>query len=248
MYIDEINDVFNNSFNNSFTNSWADLVNNEMSNNIIDKQMTVIENGENKKETHLNVGEIMSLDISQLTEIQLMEYQNYITSQLRKYFKQCSDKGEEIDYDLHLSKVFWIGEVSKYFSNKYNLKLTAHRVKMISELNSIPRSSYKFCEYGNECTYNYNNGKEKCNSQHFVHNLIYADIMSLYQYLLIGQMIKKKLNMVDIIKSINTISYVINHMYEELYLLSLYNPNKTMQIKTKIINKNNKNNKKNNYN
>jgi hypothetical protein len=254
-YIDErsdsdINNIFSNS--NSIINSWADLVNNEMGNSIVEKQMSsIIENEEDededeqKRDIHLNVGEIMALDITQLTETQIMQYQNYITSQLRKYFKQCLDKDENIDYELHLPRIHWIGEVSKYFSNKYNLKCTFHRVKMTVDSKSIPRSSYKFCEYGSECTYNYNsNTKEKCHSQHFVHNLIYADIISLYQYLLIGQTTNKKLDMIDVLKSMNTISFVINHMYEEMSLLSLYNPNKTMQLNKNIKKVQNKNNKK----
>ena len=252
LYIDEvseINNIFNNSINSSILNSWADLVNNEMGNSIIEKQMSSIIENENdndkeKKEIHLSVGEILAIDITKITETQLMEYQNYLTSQLRKYFKQCLDKNEEIDYELHLPRIHWIGEVSKYFSNKYNLKFSFHRVKMNVDSKSIPRSSYKFCEYGNECVFNYDpDSKDKCHSQHFVHNILYADIISLYQYLLIGKTSQVHLDINEILKSINTISFVINHMYEEIYLLSLYNPNKTMQIKKntkKTIHKNNK--------
>jgi hypothetical protein len=252
IYIDEMTDIFNNSINNSrnssILNSWADLVNNEKGNSFIDKQMSsVIENEveQDKKEIHLSVGEIMAIDITKITETQLMEYQNYLTSQLRKYFKQCLDKNEEINYDLHLPRIYWIGEVSKYFSTKYNLKFSFHRVKMTTESKSIPRSSYKFCEYSNECTYNYDpESKEKCHSQHFVHNIIYADIISLYQYLVVGKTSNIMLDINEILKSINTISFVINHMYEEIYLLSLYNPNKTIQLKKNTKKNNYKNNKK----
>jgi len=249
IYIDEASDIFNKSANSSILNSWADLVNNEMGNSFIDKQMSsVIENEieQEKKEIHLSVGEIMAIDITKITETQLMEYQNYLTSQLRKYFKQCLDKNEEIDYDLHLPRIHWIGEVSKYFSNKYNLKFSFHKVKMTIDSKSIPRSSYKFCEYSNECTYNYDpESKDKCHSQHFVHNILYADILSLYQYLLIGKTTNIMLDINEILKSINTISFVINHMYEEIYLLSMYNPNRTIQLKKNIKKNNYKNNKNN---
>jgi len=247
IYIDEVSDIFNNSANSSILNSWAELVNNEMGNSIIDKQMSsVMETDiEEKKENHLNVGEIMSIDITKITETQLMEYQNYLTSQLRKYFKQCLDKNEDIDYELHLPRIHWISEVSKYFSNKYNLNLSFHKVRMTTETKSIPRPSYKFCEHGNECIYNYDpESKEKCHSQHFVHNILYADTLSLYQYLLVGKTNNVRLDINEILKSINTISFVINHMYEEIYLLSLYNPNKTIQIKKNTKKHNYRNNKK----
>jgi hypothetical protein len=234
IYIDEsIDDIFNKSLNNSNGNSWVNLVNSEIGNSIVEKQMSSIneEEIEQLKETHLNIGEIMALDITQLTETKLMEYQNYITSQLRKYFKQCLEKNDDIDY-IHLSKIYWIGEVSKYFSMKYNLKFIFHRVKITADTKSIPRSSYKFCEKTNECSYNYDTHiKEKCKLQHFVHNIIYPDIVSLYQYLYTGHLSGKKLDLNEIMISINTISYVINHMYEEMLLLSLYNPNKTIYVK-----------------
>jgi len=241
MYINEISE----NCNSSILNSWADIVNNELGDSFVDKQMSLVAENNVDKNIHISIGEILAIDITKITEIQLMEYQNYLTSQLRKYFKQCLDKNEIIDYDLHLPRIYWISEVSKYFSNKYNLKLSFHKVKVTVDLKSIPRSSYKFCEYGNECTANYNlDSNEKCNSQHFVHNILYADIISLYNYLLIGKTANIVLDINEILKSINTISFVINHMYEELGLLSLYNPNKTIQIKKNIKKNNHKKTKK----
>jgi uncharacterized 2Fe-2S/4Fe-4S cluster protein (DUF4445 family) len=61
---------------------------------------------------------------------------------------------------------------------------------------------------------------------------------------LVGKTTKITLDINEILKSINTISFVINHMYEEIYLLSLYNPNKTIHIKKNTKKNNYKNNKK----
>jgi hypothetical protein len=245
IYIDDINDIndinafFTQSKNNSCLNSWAELINSKVDDNIIDKEILIknsTKKDDNKKELQLNVIEIMALNINELSDILLLEYQTYIASQLRKYFKQCLDKNENIDYDLHLSKVKWLSEVTKYFCDKNKLKYSLHKVKITVDTNNLPRSSYKFCEFGAECQYNYGE-KKKCHSLHFVHNIIYADIISLYQYLLIGQSYKQKLDLNEITKSINTISFVINHMYEEINSINSCIPNQNK----KIFKKNKKN-------
>lgn len=214
------------------SNSWAALVNSELGESITDKELikSITEKTVNNyhKEQQLNTGEIMALDIKKITDTKLLEYQTYISGQLRKYFKQCLEKRDDIDYKLHLPKVVWLADVSKHFSDKQNLKYSLH--KNVNDIKSIPRSSYKFCEYGHECQFNYGN-KAGCYAQHYVHNLIYSDIISLCQYLEFGYKSGEKINLEEIIKSINTISYVMNHMHEELYALSFYNENKTISIK-----------------
>jgi hypothetical protein len=93
--------------------------------------------------------------------------------------------------------------------------------------NSITRCSYKFCSYQDNCTYNYNlKTKNLCYQDHYVHNMVSADLKILLNY------IKNKLNMNDIVilhnkeilKTINTLSFVIGHMESELRTKCLYLP------------------------
>ena len=92
--------------------------------------------------------------------------------------------------------------------------------------NTITRCSYKFCSYKDNCTYNYNlKSKNLCYQNHYVHNMVSADLKILINYI----HNKYKSDMVithnkDILKTINTLSFVINHMESELKTKCLYLP------------------------
>jgi hypothetical protein len=85
---------------------------------------------------------------------------------------------------------------------------------------NITRCSYKFCSYKDNCSYNYNfKIKNLCYQDHYVHNMVSADLKNLLEY------IKKKYDNVEdknilhnkeILKTINTLSFVISHMESEL--------------------------------
>lgn len=145
-----------------------------------------------------NIDNIMTIKFKKLSDLKLLEYQNLIIGQLRKTFDNSAIK-----------KIDWLISSSKYLSNRINLPLIQHK----DNITTISRSSYKFCEMNHNCEFNYNQKKNGCYSQHFVHNLIYADLCALKNYI----QNKKDNNQInEIKKSINTISYVINHMYDEL--------------------------------
>ncbi len=94
--------------------------------------------------------------------------------------------------------------------------------------NNISRCSYKFCNYKDECTYNYNFSKKtnSCYQDHYVHNMVSHDVESLITY------INNNNNNInnnsinhnkEILKTINTLSFVIGHMEGELRAKCLYN-------------------------
>ena len=107
-----------------------------------------------------------------------------------------------------------IHSISKYFEKKMNLP----KIHYKSEKKSIKRSSYKFCNFKDECKYNYTKGTKGCYAHHYVHNMVSADIASLLVF--IRKNGKKNNN--EIIKCCNTLSYVIKHMYNELYNVIYY--------------------------
>jgi hypothetical protein len=87
---------------------------------------------------------------------------------------------------------------------------------------SLSRCSYKFCSYQDTCSYNYNlKTKNLCYQDHYVHNMVSSDLKILLSY------IKNSSNAVhnkEILKTINTLSYVIGHMELELRTKCLYLP------------------------
>jgi hypothetical protein len=103
----------------------------------------------------------------------------------------------------------------------------------------ITRCSYKFCSYQDNCTYNYNlKTKSLCYQDHYVHNMVSFDLKILLEY------IKQKyestkviLHNKEILKTINTLSYVISHMELELRTKCLYIPENEWELCHVIKNK-----------
>ena len=104
----------------------------------------------------------------------------------------------------------WIMKSSEYLGKKNNMKEIHH---LDDKTDTIPRNSYRFCDYNYRC---FIDKKKRCTGQHFVYNLIKADIDSILFYINHCINDKQPFNNDELIKSINTISFVINHMLEEM--------------------------------
>lgn len=99
--------------------------------------------------------------------------------------------------------------------------------KIVDDISYIMRCSYKFCSYQGECSYNYNKGNTLCYQDHYVHNMVSADLKILLHY--INDKFEKLTNIShtkEILKTINTLSFVISHMEAELKTKCLYLPEK----------------------
>ena len=96
----------------------------------------------------------------------------------------------------------------------------------VKQEGTISRCSYKFCSYQDSCTYNYNSKtKSLCYQDHYVHNMVSADLKILLEY--IKQKYEKTKLVThnkEILKTINTLSFVIGHMETELRTKCLYIP------------------------
>ena len=103
----------------------------------------------------------------------------------------------------------------------------------------ILRCSYKFCSYKDNCTYNYNlKTKNLCYQDHYVHNMVSADLKILLDYIQknfekYGLILHNK----EILKSINTLSFVITHMESELKTRCLYVPESEWELHHIVKNK-----------
>jgi hypothetical protein len=168
------------------SSSWADHVTEELG---IETQKTF------KKITDTDT--IISLNYATLSDLTILEHQVSLAGYLRKNIKN----------DKFKKKLEWLMDSTKWLSDKFNLPEYKHK----ETKHAIPRSSYKFCNYNFECDFNYAT-KKGCYAQHFVYNLVYADIKAILDYISTNKVVQEQ----EIKKSLNTVSYVITHMHDEL--------------------------------
>jgi len=182
------------------------------------------------------------------TILEIMNYYNLVAGFIRKYMKLLIDSDTTLndkntnellnkfskpdeskdlenslivkfDKEYFLEKINWVRSVSIYFSTKLGLKIFPHQLEMENNTEcKIARSSYKFCEESHNCRYNYGARFGNCNKQHFVFNMIVADIDAIIDHVKTCE----QPNLEQLTKSMNTISFVINHMYNELQCLNYY--------------------------
>lgn len=81
------------------------------------------------------------------------------------------------------------------------------------------RNSYKFCQYCETCNFYYKNGK--CENDHYVYNKVTEDINLLLK--LTNKYPDKFNNNKNIVKFINTLLFVIDHMKTEYINKNCYN-------------------------
>lgn len=163
--------------------------------------------------------EILNIDINNLDDLTLLKYQSYVASYLRKYIKNIPNANFDDDklYQSYVNdfvpKLKWLFSVTEYFCKKQKVKIFTHRSTLKN--NEISRSSYKFCNNTYKCKYRYDGRYDSnCRAHHIVHHMVYADIEALLSHC---QQSREQISIKEIIKSMNTISFVLTHMYNELY-------------------------------
>tara|TARA_B100001093_G_C26719032_1_gene966978 strand:+ start:380 stop:1057 length:678 start_codon:yes stop_codon:yes gene_type:complete len=174
---------------------------------------------EKEYENFINFVENYNLsNISNLNSMVLLENENNIIKLLGKYILQ----NNYLNYNFFIKCIDILCELSKILMSRLGQQNINHKTKNTN--NYIPRCSYKFCNFKEECFYNYNiKTKNVCYQDHYVHNMVLADLIILKEY------IKDKFlgnNLVipnkEILKTINTLCFVIEHMYNELKSRCLY--------------------------
>nr|QFG74478.1 MAG: hypothetical protein [Megaviridae environmental sample] len=151
-----------------------------------------------------------------LTSLEILREQNKLIKILLKYCLQS--KHFELNLFNNILNILY--KQSDLLRQRLNQKM----LKVNKKTNSIHRSSYKFCNFKNLCNYNYFKNKACCYQDHYVHNMVMLDINILLDYIKKSDgddLIKKNK---DILRSINTLNYVINHMLKELDARCLYIP------------------------
>ncbi len=155
-------------------------------------------------------------------DLELLEKEALIIIYINRYLLKNKLKESEKQFFIDLFN--WIKNVSEYFTDKLGLIKINHSKRFKDEY-LINRCSYKFCNYKDNCEFNYDKKSKKCNSDHYVHNMVFADCDSLINYLQNNDL-EKVDHHNEMMKCINTLMFVINHMYNELKNKVYYSKNK----------------------
>ena len=205
----------------SFGNlSWADMVNTELKGSLGNEIAlsrssigdTVLDV---KKDSEVDVDDILKSKIKDLDDLTVLKYQKEIIEDIKRGIRRYmnSDKSNVLkyDYDQLMTKLQWIIDSSELLSEKLKLDTYTHKTLKTG----VPRSSYKFCNRRHECNYNYMHKEyDGCYAQHYVHHMVNADISALLNY--IKKTDNNKIKTSEIRTTIKTMSFVINHMVDEL--------------------------------
>ena len=140
-----------------------------------------------------------------------------------KILTKYSLQNNHLDYNFFLSCLKFLFKLSEILRVRIGQKEIIYESKTYTPTN-IPRCSYKFCSYKDACVYNYNTkNKSLCYQDHYVHRMVSTDLFVLINY--IEQKYNDQAFVIhnkEILKTINTLAFVINHMENELKAKCLY--------------------------
>ena len=148
-------------------------------------------------------------------------------------------QNKKINYDFIMNSLKILHELSESLRIKIGQKNFNHEKMMSPPEYMISRCSYKFCCYQDNCSYNYNfKIKNLCYQDHYVHNMVSTDLKILIDYIK-NNYGKDKivLHNKEILKTINTLSFVIDHMEKELRTKCMYLPEAEWETCHKLKNK-----------
>ena len=189
---------------------------------IIEDKLNEIKNEYDTKLEELSiicVDENIINELNTKNSLVILQKELEIIKLLTKYALQ----NNQLDYDFFLKSLKFLYKLSEILRIRLNQKEIIHENKILIPGN-LPRCSYKFCNYKDTCNYNYNiTSKNQCYQDHYVHRMVSADLAILIEY------IEQKfidssfiIHNKEILKTINTLSFVINHMENELKSKCLY--------------------------
>lgn len=172
---------------------------------------------------NLHINEIKNMVINEINNIYsneksliILQKELLIIKLLSKYALQTNN----LDYNFVIKCL----KICFQLSEILRIKLNQKQIK-ISNKKNIQRCSYKFCNFKENCNYNYSKKKNNyCYQDHYVHNMVSHDLLILIYYIEDDSFenINKNESLKEILKSINTLSFVINHMDSELKAKCLY--------------------------
>lgn len=159
-----------------------------------------------KQIKELNSDDKKTIELLKLSSLDLLKEEYALVKLFSKYSLQQNDY--DVKFLLKILNLLYI--ISNELAERIKQQKITHKKRKDRD---IMRCSYKFCNFKSNCKYHY--GKKKCNSDHFVHNMVSADLDNLIDFFQ-NKTEKEFTSNKEVIKSINTILYVISHMESEL--------------------------------
>ena len=209
------------NYNDEYLKSLINKLTNKINEKTIQYKINEIEN------TYLKKIELLELfcfnddlvkSFQTKNSLEIIQKELEIIQLLSKYTLQ----NKNLDYKFFIKCL----NTLLYFSEILKERLGQKDFKLIKKSNVISRCSYKFCSYEHTCNYNYNtNIKNLCYQDHYVHNMVSSDLNIILSY--IDNKYENNniiLKSEEILKTINTLNYVVNHMENELRNKCLYIP------------------------
>lgn len=139
-----------------------------------------------------------------------------------KLLSKYTLQNKNLDYNFFTKCLYTLLNLSEVLRIRLGQKEFNINKNKTSDM--INRCSYKFCSYQHTCNYNYNNTyKNLCYQDHYVHHMVSSDLRIIISY--INSKYQNNniiLKSEEILKTINTLNYVISHMEVELRNKSLY--------------------------
>ena len=179
----------------------------------------LLEENCNKDENYYkeNIDKIKNIkDYKELNSLELLKNQEILSNYLSRYVNQNT----KLDKKMITEYLKIISDISIILAGRIKQKIKPYKTKTNKQ---VIRSSYKFCCFNSQCEFNYGKKKKSCSSDHYVHASVYLDIQSLTNYINSKTVEKEKIqNDRDIAKCLNTVCYVIRHMYDELKNVCIY--------------------------
>jgi hypothetical protein len=195
---------------------------------------------------HIDIDDIYTSDITTCDDLNLLEKSSMIAKNLKFQFNKRYNENSNTFMIWMMKSLVWLKnimyelatrnyQIDDKISNtdkEFNIFNDSLINTSFNPSNGVPimqRNSYMFCEFGSTCRFNYNID-QKCYAQHYVYNLVYLDVLDILNYIVCmrrtngtSYIIIEDQDMIEIKISINTITYVINHMYDELSHLKITN-------------------------
>ena len=210
-YNNKIIDIDNTEFIN-LINTTKNL--NNIENKIEDNETLYLDKIKEIKETY-NI-DTLHQQYSNKPSLTIIQKEVELIKLISKYSLQ-NNKLEFNFIILCLKSLFVLSEILR---NRLKLQLI-----VLSKQNkhTMVRCSYKFCNFKDSCVYNYNKKGHCCYQDHYVHNMVSHDISALIMYIESNNNVDEMItHNKEILKSINTLSFVINHMETELRTKCMY--------------------------
>ena len=164
-----------------------------------------------------NINEIYKNKLS----LEILQKEVEIIKLISKYSLQ----NNKLEYVFIITSLKYLHSLSEILRNR--LKQAPINFNKHTKNNNIVRCSYKFCNFKENCTYNYVKKSHQCYQDHYVHNMVSHDVESLIYYIENNNSLNNDNNSIthnkEILKTINTLSFVIGHMEGELRAKCLYN-------------------------